>query len=187
MVHRIRRNWLSRQQHMAIPQSPSPTGIVLPVSSVVMSRLKSWESGSYPLVVWTSWMVQVCWHFLRIKMPIHNYHRCLPLGNLRAEKGECHLYKADVYKHAKGSMFVAVPPPALNEAFDFDLSFKKVLQEYRDVLGENLYMAASRAYSGDDAKMLFRIYQLSAQLQVPMVATNDVHYHHPNAGSYRML
>lgn len=103
----------------------------------------------------------------------------LTVGNLRAEKGECHLYKADVYKHAKGSKFVAIPPPALNEVFDFDLSFKKVLEEYRDALGEHLYVAVSRTYCGDDAKLLFRIYQLSAKLHVPMVATNDVHYHHP--------
>jgi error-prone DNA polymerase len=103
----------------------------------------------------------------------------LTVGNLRAEKGECHLYKADVYKHAKGSKFIALPPITLNEAFDFDQSFKKSLAEYRDALGEHLYLAATRSYCGDDAKLLFRIYQLSAQSNVPVVATNDVHYHHP--------
>ena len=46
-------------------------------------------------------------------------------------------------------------------------------------LGENLYLAASRIYCGDDAKQLFRIHQLSNELHIPMVATNDVHYHHP--------
>ena len=46
-------------------------------------------------------------------------------------------------------------------------------------LGENLYLAASRTYCGDDAKLLFRIHQLSNELHIPMVATNDVHYHHP--------
>jgi error-prone DNA polymerase len=100
-------------------------------------------------------------------------------GNLRAEKGECHLYKTDVYKHAKGSMFAAVSPSSLNEVFDFDISFKKVLQEYREAFGEQLYIAASRSYCGDDAKLLHRIYQLSLQLHIPMVATNDVYYHHP--------
>ncbi|HKZ38361.1 MAG TPA: PHP domain-containing protein, partial [Chryseolinea sp.] len=103
----------------------------------------------------------------------------LTVGNLRAEKGECHLYKADVYKHANGSKFIALPPPSLNEAFDFGLSFKKSLAEYREALGEQLYVAASRSYCGDDGKLLSRIYQLYAQAHVPMVATNDVHYHHP--------
>ena len=103
----------------------------------------------------------------------------LTVGNFRAEKGECHLYKADVFTYASGSKFAVVTPPALNEIFDFELSFKKALKEYRDVLGENLYLAASRTYCGNDAKQLFRIHQLSNELHVPMVATNDVHYHHP--------
>jgi len=97
----------------------------------------------------------------------------LTVGNLRAEKGECHLYKADVYEHAKGIKFVAVPPATLNEAFDFEASFKDVLKEYHDAFGTELYLAASRSYTGDDAKRLFRL----SQLGVPMVATNDVHYH----------
>lgn len=103
----------------------------------------------------------------------------LTAGNLRTEKGECHLFKKDVFEHAKGIKFIILPPSSLNEIFDFDLSFKKVLQEYRDAFGEDLYIAASRAYNGNDAKHLHRIWQLSSQFQIPMVATNDVHYHHP--------
>ena len=103
----------------------------------------------------------------------------LTVGNLRTEKGKCLLYKADVYAHAKGSRFVVLSPPALNEGFDFDLSFKKDLREYRDAFGEHLYLAASRAYGGDDAKKLYRIHKLAEELNMPMVATNDVHYHHP--------
>src|SRR5437868_2978235 len=34
----------------------------------------------------------------------------LTIGNLRAEKGECHLYKADVYDHAKDVKFIVIPP-----------------------------------------------------------------------------
>ncbi len=100
-------------------------------------------------------------------------------GNLRTEKGQCHLYRADVYSHAKGSKFVVIPPGTLNEVFDFDDSFKKALREYRDALGEHLYIAASRSYGGNDAKELYRIAQLAKQVHVPMLATNDLHYHHP--------
>ena len=103
----------------------------------------------------------------------------LTTGNLRAEKGQCHLYKADVYAHAAGSKFIVLPPATLNPAFDFDPSFKKMLQEYREVFGKHLYIAASRAYDGNDIKQLYRIYQLGAEFNIPMVATNDVHYHHP--------
>jgi len=103
----------------------------------------------------------------------------LTIGNLRTEKGKCDLYKADVYLHLKGSKFVVLPPATLNERFEFDLSFKKVVQEYREAFGEHLCIAATRKYSGDDSKQMYRIHQLATQLNMPMVATNDVHYHHP--------
>ncbi|HET9745183.1 MAG TPA: error-prone DNA polymerase [Chitinophagaceae bacterium] len=103
----------------------------------------------------------------------------LTTGNLRAEKGECFLYKADVYTHAKGTRFVVVPPGALDQSFDFDPSFKNVLQEYNEAFGNNLYIAATRRYHGDDNKYLYRLAQLSAKLNIPLLATNDVHYHIP--------
>lgn len=103
----------------------------------------------------------------------------LTAGNLRTEKGKCDLYKADVYQHAKGSKFIVLPPTSLNAVFEFDPYFKISLQEYREAFGEHLYIAASRTYGGDDAKQLHRILQLATQLNMPMVATNDVHYHHP--------
>jgi len=101
----------------------------------------------------------------------------LTVGNLRAEKGECHLYKSDVFEHAKGMKFIVVPPDTLNEHFDFDSSFKIALNDYREAFGSNLYIAASHRYGGSDSKQLFRLSQLSSQLQIPLVATNDVHYH----------
>lgn len=97
----------------------------------------------------------------------------LTRGNLRAEKGQCHLYKQDVYEHAKGIKFIAVPPESLNSRFDFDETFKADLKEYREAFGHELYLAASRAYNIDDAKRLHRL----AQSGIPIVATNDVHYH----------
>jgi len=103
----------------------------------------------------------------------------LTTGNLRAEKGECHLYKADVYQYAKGVKFIMLPPDVLNNVFHFDPSFEKSLKEYRDAFGIDLYIAALRRYHGDDSKQLYRLAQLSAELKVPIVATNDVHYHHP--------
>ncbi len=103
----------------------------------------------------------------------------LTTGNLRAEKGECHLYKADVYKYGKGIKFMVLPPPSLNDQFDFDSYFEILLKEYREAFGSDLYIAASRRYLGDDSKYLYRLSQLSAQLKIPIVATNDVHYHEP--------
>src|SRR5690606_14169773 len=104
----------------------------------------------------------------------------LTLGNSRTEKGKCDLYKEDVYQHSKGIIFIAIPPPSLNAMFDFDSTFKQAFQEYREAFGEYLSIAASRSYNGDDAKLLYRISQLATMLNVPMVATNNVHYHHPS-------
>ncbi|SKB81898.1 error-prone DNA polymerase [Dyadobacter psychrophilus] len=100
-------------------------------------------------------------------------------GNLRAEKGECHLYKADVFRYAGGIKFIVVPPAALNAHFDFEPEFKRTLKEYKKAFGNDLYIAAARSYQGDDTKKLHRISQLADQMDIPMVATNDVYYHNP--------
>jgi error-prone DNA polymerase len=103
----------------------------------------------------------------------------LTLGNLRTEKGKCELFKKDVYNHSSGSFFIVLPPTSLNSNFDFDETFKNELREYREALGENTFIGASRLYNGDDSKQLHRIWQLAKRFHVPMVATNDIHYHHP--------
>jgi len=103
----------------------------------------------------------------------------LTKGNLGTEKGECHLYKEDIYSHAKGLKLVAVPPFQLREDFDFEPGFIKTLEEYKEALGDGLYLGASFSYSLDDHKKLYRLFQLGDRLGVPMVATNDVHYHTP--------
>ena len=103
----------------------------------------------------------------------------LTLGNLRTEKGQCHLYRTDVYSHAKGWKVIVIPPDKLNDSFDFDLPFKKALEEYRDAFGTEVSIAASRTYNGNDLKLLHRIHQQARRLDIQMVATNDVHYHHP--------
>jgi error-prone DNA polymerase len=103
----------------------------------------------------------------------------LTKGNLRTEKGKCDLYKADVFEHAEGMKFIVVPPAALNEQFEFDQAFIKTLQTYREALGAQLYLGGIRSYQGDDLKKLYRLSQLSARFNVPLVATNDVHYHYP--------
>ena len=104
----------------------------------------------------------------------------LTLGNRRAEKGECHLKKEDVYAYRTDMKFVVLPPDTLNQKFAFDASFGDILEEYRKHFGPDLYIAASRKYNGDDRKYMFRLGQLSTQLNIPLVATNDVHYHEPN-------
>ena len=103
----------------------------------------------------------------------------LTIGNRRTEKGKCDLYKQDVYDHATGVKFIVIPPAALNNVFDFEKAFYDGLKEYKEAFAENLYIAVSKRYQGNDAKYLYRISQLSNEFNIPMVATNDVHYHIP--------
>lgn len=103
----------------------------------------------------------------------------LSTGNLRAEKGKCFLYKKDIYESRQGIIFIAIPPDELGKGFDFEPSFPSALNEYKQNLGSSLYLAANRSYHGQDQKRLFRLDELSKKLNVPMVATNDVYYHHP--------
>ncbi|SDG87431.1 error-prone DNA polymerase [Chitinophaga filiformis] len=104
--------------------------------------------------------------------------RLLTTGNLRAEKGDCHLYKKDVYEHAEGMKFIIVPPEQLTTSFDFAPPFKEALKEYSKHLGNQVYLATTRSYLGDDQKKLYQLSQLSSSFHIPLVATNDVHYHH---------
>jgi error-prone DNA polymerase len=98
----------------------------------------------------------------------------LTKGNLRAEKEKCFLYKQDVYEHQEGNIFVIVPPDELTGDFELPESFKNEAREYRQNLND-VYLAVTRYYTGQDAKRLF----LLGELDIPLVATNDVHYHSP--------
>ncbi|WP_134089837.1 error-prone DNA polymerase [Olivibacter sp. XZL3] len=103
----------------------------------------------------------------------------LTKGNRRAEKGQCLLYKTDVYEHSKGILFVALPPEKLTPSFELDMEYAGHMREYREMLGDSFHLGAVRSYRGDDAKMLFRLNQLCEQLNMRMVALGDVHYHTP--------
>ncbi|MDX3917484.1 MAG: error-prone DNA polymerase, partial [Pseudosphingobacterium sp.] len=100
-------------------------------------------------------------------------------GNRRTEKGKCELYKADVYRYAEGMIFISLPPVDLDDEFDFGEDFRRELLEYKKAFGRQLYVAASWLYRGSDAKRLYRIGELEADFGIPMVATNDVHFHSP--------
>jgi error-prone DNA polymerase len=98
----------------------------------------------------------------------------LTVGNLRAEKEKCYLYKQDVYEHQRGSIFVIVPPDDITQEFELSVPFTQSVTEYVKNISQ-LYVALTRYYTGQDAKRLF----LLSELDVPLVATNDVHYHSP--------
>ncbi len=103
----------------------------------------------------------------------------LTLGNRRAEKGQCILYKKDVFEISGEIKFVLIPPTILSDNFQFENSFIKNLEEYKKYFGGDLYLAITKRYQGDDNKQIFQLMELSKQFGIPLLATNDVFYHHP--------
>jgi len=99
--------------------------------------------------------------------------RLLTLGQLRAKKGECHLFWKDFLEHADGQLALIVPPARLDEAFAADLT-----RMAGDLRGR-VWLAASRPYAAQDLKRLARLADLARDAGAPMVATNDVLYHGP--------
>lgn len=104
-------------------------------------------------------------------------------GNRRAEKGECHLYKRDVYRYAKEILFVMVPPVSLTTKFEIEPEFANALQEYKEHLGSNLYLGTIRSYQANDSKRSYCLAELADLYHVPLVALNDIHYHVPERRS----
>jgi error-prone DNA polymerase len=100
--------------------------------------------------------------------------RLLTIGKRRTEKGQCDLSLHDLIEHSEGLLAVAVPPPVL------DQSFIEVLEGLRRTFDDDrLSLAASHLYGENDRGCLQQLASLSQHVRVPMVATNDVHYHVP--------
>ncbi|KLT63861.1 error-prone DNA polymerase [Pedobacter sp. BMA] len=104
----------------------------------------------------------------------------LTLGNMRAEKGSCHISRDDVYAHSKGIIFIVVMPGVLNRRFQYEPDFINAVAEYKQAFGNQLYLSATRSYMGNDDKLIFRTSQLSEFYNIPVVATGDIHYHDPS-------
>jgi len=100
--------------------------------------------------------------------------RLLTVGRRRAPKGECHLSLHDLIEHQEGLLAAVIPPGAL------DQSFIEVVEGLRRTFDDDrLSIATSCLYGEDDRTRLHQLIALAAHTRVPLVATNDVHYHAP--------
>ncbi len=99
--------------------------------------------------------------------------RLLTVGQRRATKGNCTLTLDDAIAHADGQVLIALPPNRIDE------DFGTTLAELRRRHDAPLYLAAHMLYRGDDQNRLNRLATLAGRHGVPLVATNDVHYHQP--------
>jgi error-prone DNA polymerase len=99
--------------------------------------------------------------------------RLLTAGRLRAPKGECALRFADLAAWSAGQLLIALAPDTIDDGF------ARALVELAARFPGQCYVAASHRYAGDDAARIDRLAALAAAARLPLVATNDVHYHEP--------
>ena len=94
--------------------------------------------------------------------------RLLTVGNLRAEKGDCILHLDDLLAHSFGLELIAMGGDA------------SLLTRLREAAPRRVRLAASMLYRGRDQARLARRIALACEAQVPLIAVNDVHMHHPD-------
>ncbi len=90
------------------------------------------------------------------------------------EKGECHLGLDDLLEFSEGQLLVLTLPHRFETA-----KVLGVLDRLQHSGAEGVWLAASLLYRGDDKRRLARLHRLAATAHVPLLATNEVLYHHP--------
>jgi error-prone DNA polymerase len=92
----------------------------------------------------------------------------------KTEKGECRLRFDDLLEFAEGQLLVLTLPHRFEQA-----GALKILERLRESRAAGVWLAASLLYRGDDRRRLARLYRLATAARVPLLATNEVLYHHP--------
>jgi error-prone DNA polymerase len=93
--------------------------------------------------------------------------RLLTLGNRRAQKGDCTLYLADLIGHAEDLLLIVTKPD------------RPVLEQLAKARPGAVWLAVTMHRTGADARRLAEAQALSKAIGVPLIATNDALYHHP--------
>jgi error-prone DNA polymerase len=109
--------------------------------------------------------------------------RLLTQGNLRTEKGRCHLDLADLLQWGEG-MILGVMDTSTHAQQKHDRSsantiIARTLAALAAVFPENVRLIALCTYDGIDTRRLQRLDRIGRTVGVPMMATNDAHYHVP--------
>jgi len=95
----------------------------------------------------------------------------LTTGNRRAPKGECHIRFDDLERFADGQLFIFMA--AMGKATD-----EEKLARLAAMSPQRVWLAAGCQFKGQDRANLNRARQLADRHGVPMLATNDVLFHH---------
>ena len=112
--------------------------------------------------------------------------RLLSLGNLRAKKGECHLYFDDLLEWGAGMVFIVLPLRAFVPSCEIATSHTKARRHEETALAAlqshfsgNIWLGTAMHRAGCDKRQLAAIKVLSAQTGVPLIALNEPLYAAP--------
>jgi error-prone DNA polymerase len=94
--------------------------------------------------------------------------RLLTLGNIKGKKGECILRLDDLIAHSFGLEMVVMRGSTA------------LLSKLRTHPPGRVRLAASMLYRGQDRARLIRLRETAREARVPLIAINDVHFHHPD-------
>ena len=92
----------------------------------------------------------------------------------KVEKGECHLTFDDLLAFAEGQLLVLSLPHRFEPS-----DAQKILDQLAASRADGVWLAASLLYRGDDRRRLARLQSVALETGVPLLATNEVLYHHP--------
>ncbi|MEQ8824838.1 MAG: error-prone DNA polymerase [Filomicrobium sp.] len=101
--------------------------------------------------------------------------RLLTLGKRRADKGACHLKLEDVANHARGLIFILIPPMQ----WDYDTFSRQIVSRVSSSLDAPCFLATNHTYRGDDRRRIAELSSIARACRTPLVATGDVLYHTP--------
>ena len=100
--------------------------------------------------------------------------RLLTLGKRRAEKGECDIALTDLLEWGEGQIFGIMPSIRL------DGRLSEALVRLGDVFPGSVRLMATMNYGSGDRRRLTRLKALAERCRVPLIASNDAHFHHPH-------
>jgi error-prone DNA polymerase len=107
-----------------------------------------------------------------------NLCRLLTMGKRRAEKGSCTLRLEDLLNSSAGLLAAMVRQRIDPQVGDEDCDgFEAATGAMKDVFGRGLSLAVSRLYGPGDGAIVGRIESVGRACGVPLLATNQVHYH----------
>ena len=92
----------------------------------------------------------------------------LSLGKSRAPKGECFLKLGDLLEFRAGLLLIVFPP-----------ADPEMVKPVLSALERDTWLAASMLHTGEDRRRLKTLQRIAHSAKVPLIAVNDVLYHHP--------